>query len=729
MKKIFILAVILLFSVSCVSRVENKSATENALQIVINNDSKNSVAGGFLTLQNTWARYQTEVFAETSEQGLNFEFYCYGNVEEMVFSAKKADDDMTLFGSDHIELQLAPDWKNSKKYYHFAVNPAGSVYHAEGHDTSWTPKDFTYSIEKLKDCYKIAVGVTWETLGVQGKPADGTVWKGNFCRASKFIKSPVEFSSWTGAQSFHEINQMGNIVFGNGRNPVLRVLKCNIAKDNIETSAALNGSDGYIFQMFCNDELQVEKKLHNKSVINNKVSLKNKYIPLKSKDKITFKLSENGSVVWEKTGFIINGTKEFISLDKFEYLKNSAMKINVASLPGDLIIKNDSKVFLQQKVSASPAVIELKDLPDGRYIVEYTSNNCRSSRVFFVINEAPFKAAPLPKNGKMTVNGRELLFDNKPFYLLGISGGSKTHFPYDPGFHLLYGKGARANAPAFQHFPGKSLIRKPVTSLAFNHNWQQQISQFLNRQSKYSGNYWRSICYEANIKVSFKEKDGSVKFPEDGYKVFGEIYAMAKKAMPNALFSIHVDNIAVSADYVDFCDVLEFASWRSSYHASDMLLNQGEDLDFVSRTAINKPFVMWLGGSIPNAYCRTAEEMRAGVYHTIIKGGVGNIIHMGHGGIPASRSRFWSMLSMLQREINDFYADFKNGTPYEFEFPYGFVGKAVVTTSGDLLLIILNKSAVEQSFEFDISGYGAGKITFTPFEPRVIKLSCVQKED
>ena len=82
----------------------------------------------------------------------------------------------------------------------------------------------------------------------------------------------------------------------------------------------------------------------------------------------------------------------FMSLDKFEYLKNSAVKIQTASLPGVVTIKNDKEVFIKQNISASPALVQLKDLPEGRYVVEYESGNSRLSRVIFIADEASVKA-------------------------------------------------------------------------------------------------------------------------------------------------------------------------------------------------------------------------------------------------------------------------------------------------------------------------------------------------
>ena len=137
--------------------------------------------------------------------------------------------------------------------------------------------------------------------------------------------------------------------------------------------------------------------------------------------------------------------------------------------------------------------------------------------------------------------------------------------------------------------------------------------------------------------------------------------------------------------------------------------------------AKKKPLVLWLGGTIPNTVCRSAEEIRAGVYYTILKGGVGNIIHMGHTGMSATRTRFWSMLSMLPGEIDSFYADLKTWKETEIKLPKNLIGKAVTGPEGQLLLVVLNTSLREIQAEIELPGFEKEKLTFTPLEPRVIR--------
>lgn len=721
MKKYLLLFVFASFFVSCTC-VQKKADLNFGNRVVVNNSD--NAAGGFLSLASTWAKQQTEVFVSAAEKGLRFEFRCYGKPEDTVFSGKKADDDMTLFGSEHIELQLAPNWQKDGSYYHFAVNPAKSYYHAIKHDTSWTPKKFDCTVENHREYRSIVLDIPWETVGEKGMPKEGTVWKANFCRASKMKNSGVEFSSWTGAASFHDLNQMGELVFSEKLQQLSpRILKFNLENGNMLTvSAALQNEGKYILQSCFNGQVYGEKTLKNKDIADLKVRLENRYIPLKSLDKISLRLLRDGCVVWEKSAFTSAVARDFMSLDKIEYVKNSSMRCKLASASGQLVIKNDEKVFAAHKITAKNQSVSLQNLPSGRYIVEFSNGTSRSSRVIFICEKMVEEAAPMKKKAVLAAKGENLFFDNKPFYLLGISGGTKTHFPMPAAFTLRYGRGGRKFAPVYQGLPGKRLVRKPYTGYAFNYGWEKQLAKHFALQSKSSQNIWRTLCYEANLKTFFTQKDGTLKPIADGHKVYGEIYKMAKKAMPDKIFSIHVDNMAVLADYAAHCDVMEFASWRSSYHASDMLLHQGDDLDIVRRHVGNKPVVMWLGGSIPNGYCRSAEEIRAGVYHTIIKGGAGNIIHMGHSGVPGHRTRFWSMLSMLSRELDGFYSELINGSKYEIELPPPFAARAAVTAQNELLIVILNKSAGEQVLTLNIPDRQRRTLIFTPYEPRVVRL-------
>ena len=357
----------------------------------------------------------------------------------------------------------------------------------------------------------------------------------------------------------------------------------------------------------------------------------------------------------------------------------------------------------------------------GRYVLEYSWEKNRTSRVFFIAPEKTVETPELPQKGKLAVNGKNLKFDGKPFYLLGISGGSETHFPVPPGFTLNYGKGFRKNALPYRGIPGRRYVRKPASGYAYFKNWESMVTNHFEKLKKEDKSSWNLLCYEASLSVLHTKPDGSLEVDPEGHLIYKKIYGMAKKIAPGSVFSIQVDNLDLLKNYTDCSDILEYAGWNSSYHRVNMIENFGKDFDFVRNLAPEKPLVVWLGGSIPNAKCRTAEEIRAGVYYTILKGGAGNIIHMGHGGIPKERTRFWSMLSMLQREVDSFFPELKTWKEINLKLPENIIGKAVAGPAGESLIVLLNLTDSELVKEIELPGIGKKTLTFTPFEPMVFR--------
>lgn len=719
MKKLLLLSVLSLLAASCVS-IPQYYYTANAKFDVLNISAEKSPAGCFITTSRAWAKNQTEVIVKAEDKGLHLEFLCSGNPENTVFSPKKADDDMTLFGGEHIEIQLAPDHFTDRRYFHFAVNPAGSVYHAVRHDTSWNPANFSCKITDFKGYRRYIIEIPWSTFDLKKKPSDGTVWKANFCRGAKMKNSPTEFSSWSGANSYHDLTQMGDLVFGGQKTPQLRIFSQKITDSTFECSVTAADAGKCDLQIFFNNILLTEMPVDGGNV-NFKCRLPDRYIPLKGIEQITYRLIKGDLIIREKSALNPAKTADLLSLDQFEYPLNSVLKCTVSAVPGKFTVKNDSKVLIEENISQKSAAISLDSLPPGRYVAQYSFNNNHTDRVFFIRNKTPY-AKILPPKAKLTAVNENLLLDGEPFYLLGISWTPKTYYPQNPGFTLRYGKGARENAFGYQGIPGKKLVRKPFTGYAFSYDWQQKIAKHYSQQRQSGSRAWRTLCYEANLPVFFTQKDGTLKHDPEGHTVYAQIYKMAKNTMPDSLFSIHVDSMPALAKYVNYCDVMEFSSWRSSYHHSNLLLFQTEDLQYVRKHLGKKPIVMWLGGSIPSHKNRIAEEIRAGVYNTIINNGAGNIIHMGHSGVPSNRTRFWSMLSILQREVDSFYGDLQKAKPCEIDLPENFAGKAGITSDGNLLAVILNKSTFSRTFKLAIPGYQTQTLYFTPLEPRVVRL-------
>ena len=684
---------------------------------------KSHPVGGFIAIGNRWAAEQTEVFAERVDDKIKFEIVCYGKTSDLEWSAKKPDDDMTLFGGEHVELLIAPfGLNNDGKYYHFALNPAGSVYHATRHDTEWN-LDNVCKTEVHPDRWVATFEIPVMAMTLDKTGATGNMWNVNFCRTIKKKGKDAEHTSWTGASDFHDITTMGQLHFNKAPLPdQLRIFHCGVDKKGMLDLNLRKVDKAHAFvQVYDNDEFVTTLKLNGTNPFIEKVKLKDNYISLKGTKKLDLYLLGPYRVpIQDFSANLVMYEKDFLLLDKMEYINADELTCNVLLTPGKAVIKNDTKQFREQEITEKSTKISLKDLEPGRYVLEYTSDGKRSSRVFFITNKRA-AVAELPAERKFTTKGTNLLLNKKPFFLLGISGGFRAHFPVDPGFTLAYGSGARKNAPGYKGIPGRRLVRKPVTGYAYSKNWKEQVQKYMDNLGKAKKGDWNLLCYEATLAVLHPDEKGNLEVDPKGHKIYKKIYRMAKKAAPEEIFSIQIDNMNKIEDYVDCCDVLEYASGRSSYNLTNMIEKLGEDFDHVRSFAKKKPLVLWLGGTIPNTVCRSAEEIRAGVYYTIIKGGVGNIIHMGHTGMPATRTRFWSMLSMLPGEVDSFYADLKTWKETEIKLPKKLIGKAVTGPEGQLLLVVLNTSLGEVQAEIELPGFGKEKLTFTPLEPRVIR--------
>ncbi len=109
------------------------------------------------------------------------------------------------------------------------------------------------------------------------------------------------------------------------------------------------------------------------------------------------------------------------------------------------------------------------------------------------------------------------------------------------------------------------------------------------------------------------------------------------------------------APYRDSADIIEIAC-PSSY-APQLILRLVEDLrEIRSQLGPGKPFILWIGASIPSPDNRTAEEIRCACYLALMGGATGLIFHMGHGGIGPKHARLWSVFPGLSREIEPLFA-------------------------------------------------------------------------
>jgi len=697
-----------------------------------------SSAGGFRGIDGDWPEEQTEFQVARTENGFQVKIVCFGRPDTLSGTEKKPDDDMSLFFGEHAELQLAPSGGDGI-YYHFAVNPAGSVYHAERKDPDWTPPSFHCSTSSDENSWSAVFSFEWKTFG-RDVPGRDDVWRMNVCRTVRKKGAAARHGSWSGAVNFHKIDTMGFLRFsGKGADrDGLRIFRLNAVPGSVgllelEGERAVPSEDRAVLRIFYGETLLSARALPPGAGPFRMTFPLAGYIPPVSGKDLTLQLAaEDGRILWERTGGIPSFTGRFLLLDKFDYArKDPCLTCRLDFVPGVLRITDGKKLLLSREVREKEVRIPLSESwTPGRYTAEYECGKMRSSCVFFLRENAENEPLPpLPENGVLRIRGDQLRLNGEPLYPLGISSTPRTFFPEPPGFTLKTGPGCRENPVRLsERLPGIRLIRKPVTGYALAADWETRASEYQEKEAKSAGPVIFRTNYEAQLPVFLTQADGSLRREPEGWKLYERFYREAKARLPESIFSIHLDNLNDLDRYADSCDVFEYASWQSSFHRTNMILNFRRDFETVRRVMKNQPLIVWLGGSIPDPECRTAEELRAGVYLTILLGGAGNIVHMGHGGVPEHRTRFWSLLARLSREVDSFYGDLVNWRPAALALPDDFAGAARLGPEDELLVVILNLTPEEKTGTFELpGGYGKQTLTFTPFEPRVIRKSAKEK--
>lgn len=255
--------------------------------------------------------------------------------------------------------------------------------------------------------------------------------------------------------------------------------------------------------------------------------------------------------------------------------------------------------------------------------------------------QKPEKIAP--PQGDLTIKGKVFYAAGKPFYPVV------------------------ANKNKFLHIAGAfscSFAREPLTGYLVESDVAKQLpvlEKSVQRAQKERVPVLFRILYESQMPLIFKEKDGSQRVAPDAIAYFETLYKAYKKAYPGKIFSMHADGALQLKERAQrCCDVIEYASWGSSY-APAMVPYLADDLAQIRDAAGEKPVLFWLGTFKARGVDRSAEELRCGIFLTLLNGCAGNVIHLGHGGIPKENKRAWDMLDHIQDEINAFYPVYAQG--------------------------------------------------------------------
>ena len=641
-------------------------------------------------------------------------------------AAGKAGDEMSVFGGDVFEFQIAPAGQNGV-YYHFAVSPSGRMYTARCRDMKWDPAGTVLENRVSGTEWHFRLAVPFRDLNA-AMPKPGEVWRINLARSDVSSGPSRINSSHSGAADYHDLTQYSEVVFGKDAPADASILLTDIQPKNNFLQMDFTSRDRneiplrvefYAEGRLCSSQEAVMRK----GSLTVRTPFPFRKMPLKIgiQTRIVLKNAGNGKILCCTSG-ILSATASQLQLDRFYYTPSDPMIRFRHELSGKVSAKLYDGTGKPVRPVTSGNSIPLSGLQPGRYVLEVSNGKIAASRILFLL-ERPLALGPLPAGGSLTVSGGQLCYGGKPVFLLGLSSTPKSFLQFSDAFNFSYNRaGVRKNSVILGSLPGGKLIRKPFVGRIFppDQEYFENLSSWVRKAAPGKNRILWRISYEAQIPKAVKNSEGTL-VPEDTGDFMYKIYQTAKKADPSRIYTIQTDHPDRIKDLSRACDVFEVA--LSSSYAEDMIPNlQQNMLRVKNEAAPGKPVIFWLGGTIPNRYCRLAEEIRAAVYLSVLHGFSGNIIHMGHGFLPPERSRLWSLLSGIHAEIESFYDEWAAGKEIPVKIPAPFIGKAVKTPSGKTLLMVINPTPGELILPCSLPGVPQNDL-FTGYEPKIYRLS------
>ena len=125
--------------------------------------------------------------------------------------------------------------------------------------------------------------------------------------------------------------------------------------------------------------------------------------------------------------------------------------------------------------------------------------------------------------------------------------------------------------------------------------------------------------------------------------------------------------------------------------------------------------------TVPNNRCRSAEELRAELFLSFLNGGAGAILHLGHGFMPAERSRIWSVISSAGAELDELMEEFHTHPAVKIPEVPGF--QAALRDCGTYrLLVAVNCENRDSDLKLQLPGGKLFSAPFTACEARVFRL-------
>ena len=668
--------------------------------------SRGGRAGGFIGLADNWSGLPDTVEIDEIPGGLRFTFRT--EVKQGDFQAIRAKHDSpALLGGESIELQLVPN-PASGVYYHIGFTPEGLVYSARKKDTSWEAEGMKLDV---REWAKAVVELPYAALGVFA-PAPGSMWKVNFCR-TRSVGGKTRHASWGGGSSFHDVSKYGSLKFGTPDEPqVLPGIQSALGA----RARVPDAPPGYLLEL--QEEGTPWAGQVNRAGEWFFAAPEGFELPLKSDRRRTFRLKDaTGKVLWERSARSGFDNRRYLELDRFSYtLREKVFKWR-SILPGEKEFFLSGPRSVKWRSVASSGQQLLPELP-GRYVLTVSNGQAKFSRIMLVT-----KLPPRPRgcSGEWEKRGNFFFCGDRMRFLLGASQSKVCALHYGSAFDLAVSPaGTLPGALELYAMKGKRLRRAPDgTGYVFPFDEAELLRRCADFATGMKGKTLRisRLAYEAQMKFFLTEKGKLIpKTPELMYYL---MYRELKKTAPRQLFSLQIDRQEAAERFAPACDVLEIAV-RGSY-LPDPLPGIGEKFREIRAALPDKALIQWLGVTVPDISRRNGEELRAELFLAFLNGSAGAVLHLGHGLLPAERSRIWSVISTAGTELDELMAEFHTHPAVPVKEPAGFQA-ALRDCGSHYLLVAVNCRYKGDRLKLQLPGNRLFSASFTACEARIFRL-------
>ena len=667
--------------------------------------SEKGIAANFVDILGKWKKNESRVEISSMPEGLRFTFFT--GVRERKFPVNPAKHDTpAVVGKESVEIQICPD-PASGVYYHIGVNPSGTLYTARKRDTSWEPRQLKADV---KDWGKIIIEISYADLE-QKKPAAGSAWKINFGH-SRIMGDYSDHFSWAGVKSFHDYKNYGTLRFGTSAQPVVI----------LEEQSAVSARARVVNGRNCTLEL-----IENGKVWKGRFSSKGIWeftppdameLPVKSSAERKFRLkNKEGRILWERTAVSGFDNRHILETDRYYYTPADKKLQWKSSWKGKKEFLLSGPAPLKWSSAENSGTVTLPAEP-GRYLLTVRQGNCRLSRVIIIT-----AAAPLMRNcnGKWEAKGEFLYCAGRRRFLVGGSQTKVLQLQHGDCFntaHIVPGK--LPGALEYVALRGKRLRRsREGTGYLFPGDEAKTLEYFRKEAVRLNSQALQisRIAYEAQMKSWLTVRGRRLQ--QDPAELYKKIYTEMKKYAPGQLFSLQIDRQKEAVRFAPACDVFEVAV-TGSYH-EDPMPGIAQEIRNIRKTVPGKILIHWFGVTVPNNFCRTAEELQAELYLAFLNNSAGVLFHLGHGFLPASRSRLWSVISSTAAELDEMMEEFHGSPALDIREPAGF--RCAVRDCGSYHLIVaVNLSNTSQRMKLELPGKKTFSALFNGFEPRVFRI-------